>query len=62
MDPCTLAYLAGHSDFATARRYVHPRTATVLDAMERAQKAKQLAQIENSGGEGARAGRLGSLQ
>lgn len=39
MDPYTLAYLAGHSDFATTRRYVHPRTETVLDAMERAQKA-----------------------
>lgn len=31
MDPYTLAYLAGHSDFATTRRYVHPRTETVLD-------------------------------
>jgi len=25
MDPDTLAYLAGHSDFGTTRRYVHPR-------------------------------------
>jgi hypothetical protein len=24
MDPYTLAYVAGHSDFATTRRYVHP--------------------------------------
>jgi integrase len=37
MDPYTLAYLAGHSDFATTRRYVHPQAATVLAAMERAQ-------------------------
>ncbi len=40
MDPYTLAYLAGHSDFATTRRYVHPRSETVLDAMERAQSAQ----------------------
>ncbi len=40
MDPYTLAYLAGHSDFATTRRYVHPRRQTVLDAMERALNAQ----------------------
>jgi integrase len=52
MDPYTLAYLAGHRDFATTRRYVHPRTETVLAAMERAQEAQQLAQIEHNGTEG----------
>jgi|SRR5579872_5749943 len=26
MDPYTLAYLAGHSDFSTTKRYVHPQT------------------------------------
>ena len=26
MDPYTLAYCAGHSDFGTTRRYVHPET------------------------------------
>jgi len=36
MDPYTLAYLAGHSDFATTKRYVHPQAQTVRDAMERA--------------------------
>jgi integrase len=36
MDPYTLAYLAGHRDFATTKRYVHPQTETVLQAMERA--------------------------
>jgi integrase len=36
MDPYTLAYLAGHSDFATTKRYVHPQVQTVRDAMERA--------------------------
>jgi hypothetical protein len=51
MDPYTLANLAGHSDFATTRRYVHPGTETVLDAMERAQKAKEWAQIEHNGSE-----------
>jgi hypothetical protein len=40
MDPYTLAYLAGHSDFSTTRRYVHPQAQTVLDAMERARKAQ----------------------
>jgi integrase len=40
MDPYTLAYLAGHSDFATTRRYVHPQTDTVLAAMEKAQAAR----------------------
>ncbi len=37
MDPFTLAYLAGHSDFSTTRRYVHPQAETVRAAMERAQ-------------------------
>ena len=40
MDPYTLAYLAGHSDFATTRRYVHPRKETVLAAMQKAQSAQ----------------------
>lgn len=40
MDPYTLAYLAGHSDFATTRRYVHPQAATVQAAMERARSAR----------------------
>ena len=38
MDPYTLAYLAGHSDFGTTRRYVHPQAQTVRDAMARARK------------------------
>lgn len=36
MDPYTLGYLAGHSDFATTKRYVHPQVETVRAAMERA--------------------------
>ena len=36
MDPYTLAYLAGHSDFSTTRRYVHPQVQTIRDAIERA--------------------------
>jgi hypothetical protein len=39
MDPYTLAYLAGHSDFSTTRRYIHSQAHTVRDAMERARKA-----------------------
>ena len=40
MDPFTLAYLAGHSDFSTTRRYVHPQAHTVREAMERARTAQ----------------------
>jgi integrase len=56
MDPYTLAYLAGHSDFSTTRRYVHPQAHTVRDAMERARVAQgghssghnSVARIENA--------------
>ncbi len=40
MDPYTLAYLAGHSDFSTTKRYVHPQADTVRAAMERARGAR----------------------
>ncbi len=40
MDPYTLAYLAGHSDFSTTKRYVHPQADTVRSAMERAHEAR----------------------
>jgi len=40
MDPYTLAYFAGHSDFATTRRYVHPNLETGREAMERARVAQ----------------------
>jgi hypothetical protein len=40
MDPFTLAYLAGHSDFSTTKRYVHPQAHTVRLAMERAREAQ----------------------
>jgi len=39
MDPYTLAYVAGHRDFATTRRYVHPQFHTIVAAMERARAA-----------------------
>jgi integrase len=48
MDPYTLAYLAGHSDFATTRRYVHPNAETVREAMERAHRAKTGTRIGQS--------------
>ena len=41
MDPYTLGYLAGHSDFSTTRRYVHPQAQTVRDAMERARNGNR---------------------
>ena len=40
MDPYTLAYLAGHSDFSTTKRYVHPQADTIRAAMERGRGAK----------------------
>ncbi len=40
LDPYTLAYFAGHSDFGTTRRYVHPNLDTGREAMERARQAQ----------------------
>jgi integrase len=40
MDPYTLAYFAGHRDFATTRRYVHPNFDAAKATMERAQAAQ----------------------
>ena len=40
MDPWTLAYLAGHSDMNTTKRYIHPQRQTILDAMEKAREVK----------------------
>ena len=40
LDPYTLAYLAGHSDFGTTRRYVHPNLNTARQALERARVAQ----------------------
>lgn len=40
MDPFTLGYLAGHSDFATTKRYVHPQAHTIREAIERARSAQ----------------------
>ena len=39
MDPYTLAYLAGHSDFAMTKRYVHPQAETVRAAVEKCRAA-----------------------
>ena len=39
MDPYTLAYLAGHSDFAMTKRYVHPQRETVRKAMAKVRGA-----------------------
>ena len=51
MDPYTLAYLAGHSDFATTRRYVHPQSETVRAAMERARVGSQGSHVFSHGDE-----------
>jgi integrase len=59
LDPYTLAYLAGHSDFGTTKRYVHPNLNTAREALERARKAQgghksgHSAETANSGESGA---------
>jgi len=40
MDPWTLAYLAGHSNMATTKRYVHPQSENTRLAIERARNAQ----------------------
>jgi hypothetical protein len=40
MDPWTLAYLAGHSNMNTTKRYVHPQEQTIRSAMDRLQVEK----------------------
>ena len=49
MDPYTLAYLAGDSDFSTTKRYVHPQEETVLAAMDRAREARGSHSFSHSG-------------
>lgn len=49
LDPYTLAYLAGHSDFGTTRRYVHPNLNTAREALERARMAQGGHKIGHSG-------------
>ncbi|MBM3763110.1 MAG: hypothetical protein FJW36_23055 [Acidobacteria bacterium] len=48
MDPYTLAYLAGHSDFATTKRYVHPQADTIRAAIEKAEEAQTRHKIRHS--------------
>ena len=40
LDPYTLAYLAGHGDFATTKRYVHPNLNTAREALKRAREVQ----------------------
>ncbi len=48
LDPYTLAYLAGHSDFGTTRRYVHPNLNTAREAFARARAVQGSSQeIQN---------------
>src|SRR5437899_11928487 len=49
MYPYTLPFLAGHSDFATTKRYVHPQIDTVRTAIEKAREARTSARIGQSG-------------
>jgi site-specific recombinase XerD len=42
MDPWTLMRLAGHSDMATTKRYIHPEDETTRQAMQRARDAVDL--------------------
>lgn len=42
MDPYPLPNLAGHSDFSTTRRYVHPQADTIKTAIEKARGGQEL--------------------
>ena len=42
MDPWTLMRLAGHSDMATTKRYIHPEDEATRQAMQRARDAVDL--------------------
>ena len=48
MDAYTLAYLAGHEDMETTKRYVHPEDETVKNAFEQAQKLPSLPRSPHS--------------
>lgn len=50
MDPYTLGYLAGHSDFGTTRRYVHPQAYTIMEAIERARNGHAATKAADAGG------------
>lgn len=54
MDPYTLGYLAGHSDFSTTRRYVHPQVHTVREAIERARNGHDAAKSAHASTEPTR--------
>jgi integrase len=56
MDPYTLAYLAGHSDFSTTKRYVHPQADTVRSAMQRAHEARGSHSFDHSRRNGSKIG------
>jgi integrase len=40
LDPYTLAYLPGHSDFGTTRRYVHPNLNAAQEAIDNARMSQ----------------------
>lgn len=48
IDPYTLAYLAGHSDFATTKRYVHPRLEVVRAQLKKAREVQTPHKIRHS--------------
>jgi len=56
LDPYTLAYLAGHSDFGTTKQYVHPNLNTAREAIDRARKSRSgHGDAKGHGGTGAKA-------
>ncbi|OFV99567.1 MAG: hypothetical protein A3F68_12240 [Acidobacteria bacterium RIFCSPLOWO2_12_FULL_54_10] len=52
MDPWTLAYLAGHRDMSTTRRYVHPQEGTIRQALENARSGHKTGHSAEIGIEG----------
>ena len=52
MDPWSLAYLAGHRDMSITKRYIHPQTGTLREAMENTQEGQTGHSSRHSGDSG----------
>lgn len=59
IDPYTLAYFAGHSDFGTTRRYVHPDLETARASMEKAREERGGHRIGHTGADHEKTGEEG---
>jgi hypothetical protein len=64
MDPWKLHKYAGHSDFKTTQRYIHPRDESMQDAMDsnRAARDVRMAQGGHSSGHSDDEGKTGETK